>query len=105
MAIAGPRDLQEFAVTDGTGVTLWAISADPPQTPVSLYYGIVPAGFVQNVPVSGTSPRALILGEPLTTRTLTARFLFTHQGVAASEHRLLVLNHAMERLRPKSPEP
>jgi hypothetical protein len=105
MAISGPRDLQEFAVTDGTGVTLWAISADPPQTPESLYYGIVPEGFVQNVPVSGTSPRGLIDGEPLTTTTRTARFLFTHRGVAASKHRLLVLNHTMERLQPRSPEP
>ena len=105
MAIAGPRDLLEFAVTDGNGVTLWAISAHPPQTPESLYYGIVPEGFVQKVPVSGTSPRGLIYGEPLTTRTRTSRFLFTHRGVAASEHRLLVLDHTMERLRPRGPEP
>ena len=33
MALSGPRDLVSFELRDGRGEVLWAITADPPQTP------------------------------------------------------------------------
>ena len=96
MAISGPRDLVEFELQDGTGTTLWAIAAEPPRTPESIYYGIVPEEFVQVEPTAGTPPRGLVFGEPLTTRTRTVRRLFTHRGMASSKNGFLVQDHAME---------
>ena len=104
MAISGPRGLLEFELQDGTGTTLWAISAEPPRTPESIYYGIVPEGFVQVEPTAGTPPRGLLSGEPVTTRSRTVKFLFTHRGIASSETGILVQDHAMEILMPTNRE-
>ena len=104
MAIAGPRDLLEFELRDGTGTTLWAISAEPPQTLESIYYGIVPKGFVQLEPAAGSPPRALIFGEPVTTRTRTVNIFITHRGIASSENGFLVQDHAIEILGPMDRE-
>ena len=104
MAISGPRDLVAFELQDGMGTILWAISAEPPRTPESIYYGIVPEGFVQLAPAAGTPPRGLVFGEPVTTRTRTVRILFTHSGVASSENGFLVQDHAMELLAPMNRE-
>ena len=104
MAISGPRDLLEFELQDGSGTTLWAIAAEPPRTPESIYYGIVPKGFVQVQPAPGTPPRGLVFGESVTTRTRTVEILFTHRGIASSENGFLVEDHAMEILSPRSRE-
>lgn len=104
IAISGPRDLIAFELRDGTGATLWAISAAPPRTPESIYYGIVPEGFVQHTPAAGTPPRGLVYGEPVTTSTRTLKYLFKHRGIASSENGFVVEGHSMEVVAPTSRE-
>jgi hypothetical protein len=104
MSLSGPRDLVHFELRDHTGKAIWSIRADPPQTPEDIYYGLVPAGFIQGEPAGGAPPRPLVFGEPLTAETRTLRRIFVHQGWASGEAGILIEDYTMQLLPATHPE-
>ncbi len=82
LVLSGPKNLTRVEVRDTRDEVVWSIRATEPRTLASVYYGVVPEGFVQTAPEAGSQPRSLIDGEVLVTSTVTLRREFTHYGFA-----------------------
>ena len=101
--MAGPDAFQRFELRDANGQAVWSLAADPPVPLQQLFYGEVPAGFRQEVPPGGVNPRPLILGEPLSLESVTARRVFHHEGFVASGQRLSIDFWEMKLRDPPAP--
>ena len=100
MVIAGPKDLVSFELRDAEGNTLWAMTADEPQTIDFIAYGLVPFGFRQQVPADGSLPRNLRWGETLTSEIRTLKRIFIHRGFAEGDGRFSIADWSMHLLDP-----
>ena len=98
LVISGPKDLVHIEIRDDEGETIWALRAEPPQSPKSIFYGSAPPGFEQVVPSAGTLPRPLIPGEMLTSETRSLNRIFIHRGVAETPSRMSVYDWSMHLL-------
>ena len=101
MVFAGPTAFLGFELRDAEQV-LWRLSAEEPVPLSALFYGRVPAGFRQEVPVGGAPPRPLLDGEPLSMRSLTELRIFRHEGFARGDV-LTILGWEMRLRREPSP--
>ncbi len=61
----GGVQVKTFIVFDSQRQPLWKLSSTSALEVKKVLYGVVPAGFVQEVPAPGDRPRSLIAGEKI----------------------------------------
>ena len=68
---------------------LWKLSSPDLVSVKKVRYGVVPSGFVQEIPAEGTQPRPLVTGEAIVVVVITPTDAFRHSGTATGPAKFL----------------
>jgi hypothetical protein len=78
-----------FIVFDSQLKPLWKLSSSGSVSAKKVRYGVVPPGFVQEVPARGARPRPLVTGEEIVVVVVSPTDAFRHEGMATGPAKFL----------------
>ena len=78
-----------FIVFDSKLQPLWRLTATGSVSAKKVRYGVVPPGYVQELPASGAQPRPLVTGEEIVVVVVTPTDAFRHAGTATGAAKFL----------------
>ena len=78
--------VRSLLVTTKEGEVLWRIDALRPMLVRTVYYGVIPTGFHQEIPAGSMTPRPFQLGEGLAVVIVSTTHIYRHEGNATGEN-------------------